>query len=204
MTLLADFQLLVLPPTSCYYARLLVLDPLNALATFHQLVQPADYLIGSYGVKGAGGLHARSMCSIRVQEWDHDAILALHFYINSIRAGARSGSKNGRKASFGFVRGLFDPIVTLLGFPSQMHGNCSQWTSRALEMCGAVEREHMFPKATWVDMFEQVGPCGHAWTYGAGRGRVQVTVWAPCGHRAGSHLADPPARSLHAHHPQQL
>ena len=68
----------------------------------------------------------------------------------------RSGSKNGRKPSFGFVRGLVDPLVTLFGFPSQMHGNCSQWTSRALEMCGAVEREHLFPKATWVDMFEQV------------------------------------------------
>ena len=54
--------------------------------------EPADYLIGSYGVKGAGGLHARSMCSIRIQEWDHDAILALHFYINSIRAAARAGA----------------------------------------------------------------------------------------------------------------
>lgn len=32
--------------------------------------KPYDYLLGVHGAKGKGGIFARSMCIVRVQEWD--------------------------------------------------------------------------------------------------------------------------------------
>ena len=145
---------------------------------------PADYLVGSYNVPGAGGMHARNICSIRIEEWDPNALKALHYYLLAVRASARMDNKSRgnddevgyvnsaasdavnrdeksrdrskSSTSFHFIAGLFDPWRARLGFRAKQHGNCSQWTSRALFLAGATEREHMFPKASWVDLFESL------------------------------------------------
>ena len=49
---------------------------------------PADYLLGTHGLKGAGGA-ARSICTIRIPEWNDEAIASLHYYLRAVRATAR-------------------------------------------------------------------------------------------------------------------
>ena len=128
---------------------------------------PADYLLGTHGLKGAGGVFARSICTIRIPEWNDEAIASLHYYLRAVRATARvqmreedeDRARAGRRfggspTGFSFVQALCDPWRERLGLRGAQHGNCSNWTSRGLFLAGLVERVHLFPKAIWADLFE--------------------------------------------------
>ncbi len=143
----------------------------NGKAGEMQLVEvyedPADYLLGTHGLKGAGGVFARSICTIRIPEWNDEAIASLHYYLRAVRATARVQKREddedkerarrrfgGSPTGFSFVQALCDPWRERLGLRGAQHGNCSNWTSRALFLAGLLERVHLFPKAIWADLFE--------------------------------------------------
>ena len=114
--------------------------------------RPEDYIAGSKGVKGAGGLFSRSMCVVRVHGVDAHAVRALDLYYQALASSFESAGLRGKIAYERAVLG--DLFLWLLGLPLRQHGNCSQWVSRGLFLANLVKREYMFPKALWVDLFE--------------------------------------------------
>lgn len=48
--------------------------------------RPYDYIFGVHGAKGKGGLFSRSMCIVRVQEWDPAGVEAIDLYLRSMLA----------------------------------------------------------------------------------------------------------------------
>ena len=104
----------------------------NGKAGEMQLVEvyedPADYLLGTHGLKGAGGVFARSICTIRITEWNDEAIASLHYYLRAVRATARVQKREddedkerarrrfgGSPTGFSFVQALCDPWRERLG-----------------------------------------------------------------------------------------
>ena len=49
-----------------------------------------------------------------------------------------------------------DEWVKRFGGNERIHGNCANWTSRALNLAGITATTHQFPKAIWVDIFQQM------------------------------------------------
>ena len=92
--------------------------------------RPEDYIAGSKGVKGAGGLFSRSMCVVRVHGVDAHAVRALDLYYQALASSFESAGLRGKIAYERAVLG--DVFLWLLGLPLRQHGNCSQWVSRGL------------------------------------------------------------------------
>lgn len=111
--------------------------------------RPYDYM---YGCQGKAGIFARSMCIIRVQEWDPRGIEAIELYLSAMRASYRAARARWHNCSF---------LITLCSWlgPSEWRlnpsGNCSEWLSRGCFLAGLVRRPHIFPKAALVDLIEQ-------------------------------------------------
>ena len=122
----------------------------------------SDYVFGTIGnidpatgrgdnYKKVQSVHKMPICSIRIPEWDDESVAALHHYLRAVRAATKTPRKH---VSFSFFQTLLDPWRLRFGLRQTLHGNCSNWTSRALFLAGLEEREHNFPKAQWVDLFE--------------------------------------------------
>ena len=57
---------------------------------------------------------------------------------------------------FNLFAQVLDACCILLPGQQVRRGNCANWTSQALFFAGLLERTHMFPKATFVDLFENL------------------------------------------------
>ena len=108
-----------------------------------------DYI---YGCQGKAGIFARSMCIIRVQEWDARGVEAIELYLSSMLASYRAARARWHNCA---------SCITLCSWlgPSERRlspsGNCSEWLSRGCFLAGLVRRPHIFPKAALVDLIEQ-------------------------------------------------
>ena len=122
----------------------------------------SDYVFGTIGnidpatgrgdnYKKVQSVHKMPICSIRIPEWDDESVAALHHYLRAVRAATKTPRKH---VSFSFFQTLLDPWRLRFGLRQTLHGNCSNWTSRALFLAGLLERVHLFPKAIWADLFE--------------------------------------------------
>ena len=123
--------------------------------------QPYDYM---YGDHGKGGIFARSMCVVRVQDWDARGIEAIELYVSAMLASYRASRARWHNCA---------SCITLCSWmgPTEWRispsGNCSDWLSRGCFLAGLVRRPHTFPKAALVDIiehfiFEQPAKTPHA------------------------------------------
>lgn len=112
--------------------------------------QPYDYF---YGRQGKAGIFARSMCIVRVQEWDASGIEAIELYLSAMLASYRASRARWHNCAF---------LITLVSWlgPSEWRlspgGNCTEWLSRGCFLAGLVRRPCVFPKAALVDLIEQL------------------------------------------------
>ena len=110
---------------------------------------PSDYIYGVKGEEHMGGIFSRSMCCIRVQDWDPNGVEAIELYFRSMLASYKSSRAAWHNC------GLCISLVTWLGFGRMRpYGNCSDWLSRGCFLAGLLRRPHTFPKAAVVDMLE--------------------------------------------------
>lgn len=113
--------------------------------------KPYDYVYGVKGQSSKGGIFARSLCIIRVQEWDASGIEALELYLRTMLASFKSvgGAANWHNC------GQCINLCSWLGYGRvRPYGNCSDWLSRACFLAGLLRRPHTFPKAALVEMLE--------------------------------------------------
>ncbi len=100
-----------------------------------------------------------------MQEWDDDAVMAIDYWFKGVMSafhGARQRETDPvlerARAAVGFnlFAQVLDACCILLPGQQVRRGNCANWTSQALFFAGLLERTHMFPKATFVDLFENL------------------------------------------------
>ena len=108
---------------------------------------PEDYFYGSHG---KGGIFARSMCILRVQELADSSVEAVELYLGAFLASYRaSRAKWHNCGSCISAWSWFRP-----GSSMRPTANCSDVLSRACFLAGVLRRPHTFPKAAWLDLFE--------------------------------------------------
>ena len=112
---------------------------------------PFDYVYGVRGSKGKGGVFSRSMCIVRLQDWDERSVQSIDLYM---RAMLESYSSSRSMASWSHA-GKFESLLSwLLKYRTRASGNCSDWVSRSMWYAGLLKRPHSFPKAILVDLIE--------------------------------------------------
>jgi hypothetical protein len=93
---------------------------------------PADYLLG---VDGHGGLMGRDIVTIRVEDWDPHAIMAMHHYYATVQNQCRSAATTTVFDMFCWrARGWVD---TCLGRQQRLAGSCAGMYVCTLSSCGA-------------------------------------------------------------------
>ena len=125
---------------------------------------PEDYLFGVRGEAGKGGIFSRPIALIRIPVWDDDAVMAIDYWFKGVmsayhhgRNSEDSGRRGGSSAvGFNLFAQVIDALAILMPGRQHRRGNCANWTSQALFFAGLLERTHGFPKATFVDLFENL------------------------------------------------
>ncbi|KDO22434.1 hypothetical protein SPRG_12715 [Saprolegnia parasitica CBS 223.65] len=110
---------------------------------------PEDYILG---VKGKGGIFARDICSVRIEDVNPASMMALHHHFLATSHRFRADGKGVKfEITGGFWHNLFREVFHL---PSRPSGNCARWVSKGLVYANVLRRQSMFPKAIWVEMIE--------------------------------------------------
>ena len=111
--------------------------------------KPFDYIYGVKGIEQKGGMFSRSMCVVRLQEWDPHGVEAIELYLRAMLASHKASRAGWHNC------GLCIKLASWLGFGRvRPYGNCSDWLSHACHVSGLLRRPHTFPKAALVDMIE--------------------------------------------------
>lgn len=114
--------------------------------------RPYDYIFGVHGAKGKGGVFSRSMCIVRIQEWDEHGVDAVDLYLRAMSASFFAEQRTVSWHHCGRCLELFSWLGWGRVRPS---GNCSDWVSRAAFIGGLLSRPHTFPKGAVVDIFDR-------------------------------------------------
>jgi hypothetical protein len=100
-----------------------------------------------------GGIWNRSFVSIRIEDVSDEAIIKMDKKFKAIQENSINGS-----AKFEVILG---PIYNKLRnyFPKiAERGNCARWASVGLEEAGLVTKRSLFPKDTFIRLFEELDP----------------------------------------------
>ena len=93
-----------------------------------------------------GGIYNRNFASIRIQRVPPEKILAMHQYFLDLHSRSHT-----HWADYNIALG---PLLNRTGVVS--YGNCAHWASQGLRQAGLMKNPSMFPKAIWIDLFEEL------------------------------------------------
>eukprot|EP01130_Rhizamoeba_saxonica_P000678 TRINITY_DN1061_c0_g1_i3.p1 TRINITY_DN1061_c0_g1~~TRINITY_DN1061_c0_g1_i3.p1 ORF type:complete len:274 (+),score=36.09 TRINITY_DN1061_c0_g1_i3:217-1038(+) len=124
----------------------------------HEMINflsPEEYLFGTDFQQGneQGGVYNRSIVSVRIENYDHQKIEAMHQYYMDLRA---SGLDKKSKFSLVFST-LWNTAQKYLSVNIAERGNCARWTSLGLVNAGLLDKPSLFPKRIFAELYERHG-----------------------------------------------
>lgn len=120
-----------------------------------------EYLFGlnTHNLPSQGGIYNRNIHTIRLDLGEDDdpeiqaKILKLHNFFKNLENDSHNQTRK-----FDLVLGPIYNIVRFI-FPTlSERGNCAYWITKGLKEAGFVKHNHIFPRNTWIELFENTPP----------------------------------------------
>lgn len=121
-----------------------------------QFRDPTEYFYGT-DFKYTGeqlGVYNRAMVTVRVQDVQPEKIMEMHQYFLRLQQDFEKGHKafyilplHARE----FASKIYNKLCSI---PMIQYGNCARWTSEGLQHAGIITHKSYWPKAIWINMFE--------------------------------------------------